>query len=73
MNKNNGLGTIPISTPILKRMNRAIMGVYRELTAEELKALGDEIKSVTETNCSSRIYDIANMLADDVNMAVKLI
>lgn len=67
MSVNNPVGTIPISTPILERMRRGIMRVYRELTEEEIKDLNKEIKSVTEMNCNAYIKAVADMFADDVD------
>lgn len=62
MSKNNPVGDIPISTPILRRMNIEIMRIYSGLTEGEMKSLQDEIQSVTETNCNYIIYGIAQIL-----------
>ncbi|MBD5463968.1 MAG: hypothetical protein HDR24_13100 [Lachnospiraceae bacterium] len=70
MSKNNPVGSVPIAMPILNRMKEAVMQIYMNLSEEEMKNLQAEIKSVTETNCSYRIYDIAQMMKDSVDTAV---
>lgn len=72
MSKNNHVGSIPIDTPILRRIKKAINKVFAELTADELKALEKEINAVTDYNCSWQIKAIAEMYADDVRLACKL-
>lgn len=62
MSKNNPVGDIPIEHPMLSKILQAAMKIYLDMPKEEVKALDKEIKSVTETNCSSDIYDIAKML-----------
>ena len=56
------VGSIPVSTPILKRFKKALMGVYDSLSDEERKELRHEIGLTKETNCDSDIYDISKML-----------
>lgn len=62
MSKNNPVWSIPIKTPILSEILQAVNKVYKKLTDKEVSELEKEIKSVTETNCSSNIYDLAKML-----------
>lgn len=69
--KRNIQGTIPEKMPILNRMRNAVMQVYMELSEEEMKSLQAEIRSVTETNCDYKIYDIAQMLKGCVDTAVE--
>ena len=71
MNKNNPVGIIPIHTPILWKMRKALNNVFDELTEEELKALEKEIDSVTDYNCISAIKTIAEMYTADVRLACK--
>lgn len=70
MSKNNPGGKIPTKMPILNRMKNAIMEICMELSKEELKSLQAEIQSVTETNCDYKIYDIAKMLKNYVDIMV---
>lgn len=67
MSKNNPVGNVPIKTPMLSRVFDAAWTVYLNMTEDEVKALDKEIKSVTETNCSADIYDMAKILDDRVN------
>ena len=62
MSKNNPVGKIPVETPMLKRIFNAAWKTYEGMTEKEIKELNKEIKSVTETNCSSDIYDMAKIL-----------
>lgn len=62
MSKNNPVGNLPIEHPMLSKILQSAMKVYLDMPKEEVRALDKEIKSVTETNCSSDIYDIAKML-----------
>lgn len=71
MSVNNPVGNIPIKTPMLERILKSVMDTYISMTVNETKALNEEIKSVTETNCSSDIYDIAKMLEDRVDSYCK--
>ncbi len=66
MSKKNPVGSIPIATPMLHRIVSAAMGVYLGMTEKEVKALDQEIKSVSDINCNSDIYDMAKMLEDRV-------
>lgn len=66
MSKNNPVGNIPIATPMLSKIFDAAWTVYLNMTEDEVKALDKEIKSVTETNCRSDIYDMAKILEDRV-------
>lgn len=67
MSRNNPVGNIPIKTPMLSRIFDAAWTVYLNMTEDEVKVLDKEIKSVTETNCSADIYDMAKILEDRVN------
>ena len=67
MSKNNPVGNIPISTPMLSKIFEAAWTVYLNMTEDEIKALDKEIKSVTETNCCADIYDMAKILEDRVS------
>lgn len=67
MSRNNPVGHIPIKTPMLSRILHVAMGVYRGMDDNEVKALNEEIKSVTETNCNHRIYDIAKVMEQEVS------
>lgn len=67
MSKNNPVGNVPIATPMLSKIFDATWTVYLNMTEDEVKALDKEIKSVTETDCSSDIYDMAKILGDRVD------
>lgn len=71
MSKNNPVGNIPISTPILRKMNIEIMRIYTGLSEQEKKHLQYEIQSVTETNCDYMIYDIAQLMKDYVKTSLE--
>ncbi len=71
MSRNNPVGNIPIHTPMLRRIYNAAWKVYEDMTESEVKALDKEIKSVTETNCNSDIYDMAKMLEHRVDAYCK--
>ena len=71
MSVNNPVGHIPIETPMLKRILKSAMDTYISMTESETMALNEEIKSVTEINCGSDIYDIAKMLEDRVDKYCK--
>ena len=71
MSVNNPVGNVPIETPMLKKIVGAAMTVYFDMPDNEVKALDKEIKSVTETNCGSDIYDMAKMLEDRVDKYCK--
>lgn len=62
MSKNNPVGNIPIQTPMLRKIFDAAWKTYENMTGNEVKELDKEIKSVTETNCCSDIYDMAKIL-----------
>ncbi len=62
MSKNNPVESMPIQTPMLRKIFNAAWKVYEDMTEKEVKELDKEIKSVTETNCSSDIYDMAKIL-----------
>ncbi len=70
MSVNNPVGDIPIATPMLGRVLDAAWTAYSNMTENEVRALEKEIKSVTETNCDYKIYDIAQMLKSSVDIAV---
>lgn len=61
MSRNNPVGNIPIETPMLKRIFQSAWKTYKGMTESEVKALDKEIRSVTEINCNSNIYDIAKI------------
>lgn len=67
MSRNNPVGHIPIKTPMLSRILHAAMGAYRVMDDNEVKALNEEIQSVTKTNCNHRIYDIAKVMEQEVS------
>lgn len=71
MSKNNPVGNIPIETPILTRMENAVMKIYMGLSEEEMKSLQAEIQSVTGSNCNYIVYDIAQMMKYDIDTALK--
>lgn len=71
MSRNNPVGNIPIKTPMLSRIFDAAWTVYLNMREDEVKALDKEIKSVTETNCSADIYDMAKILEDRVDKYCK--
>lgn len=71
MSENNPVGNIPIATPMLSRIFDAAWTVYLNMTEDEVKALDNEIKSVTETNCRADIYDMAKILEDRVDKYCK--
>ena len=70
MRRNNPAGKIPTKRPILNRMKDAVMEIYLGLSEEEMKSLQAEIRSATETNCDYKIYDIAQMLKNSVDISV---
>lgn len=67
MSKNNPVGNIPKKHPMLSRILQAAMDVYRGMDDKEVIELQKEIQSVTETNCSYKIYDIAKMMRHEVD------
>lgn len=71
MSINNPVGNIPIKTPILLRMKKALDGVYLSLSEKEMIELDNEIKSVNEQNCNCAIKEIADMYACVVDGYVK--
>lgn len=66
----NGTGCISIPTPILHTMYSAVIKILAGLSETEIKALNAEITSVTENNCNSMVYDIAQMVKGYTDIAV---
>lgn len=71
MSKNNPVGNIPIETPLLRRIFDAAWKTYADMTERQIKQLDKEIKSVTEINCGSDIYDMAKILEHRVDAYCK--